>query len=310
MGSAFEVRVPASAPGAAQFATCALDLIDELETQLTVYRDDSEVSRLNATAADGPVAVEARLFGLLSRARALSEVTEGAFDATSGALSVAWGFLRGPKRVPSDSEVAEARDKSGWRHLRLDEGARTIAFDRSGLMINLGAIGKGYAVDRAVAQLAGPTSILSALVHGGRSSVYALGSPPGQFGGRWEIALRNPFDPDRPLGMLRLRNRGLATSGDTFQWFEGPDGRRYGHILDPRTGYPAPEGGPAGVTVLAPTAEQADALSTAFTLQGPEWTESFLATRPELAALFVFPGDRGPKVTAFGASPSDWIPAS
>lgn len=310
MGSFFEVRVPAATLGAAQFATRALDLIDELETQLTVYSDDSEVSRLNAEAPYGPVAVEPRLFALLRRARDLSEITEGAFDVTSGALTVTWGFLRGPKRVPSDEEIADARERTGWRHLRLDESAGTIAFDRRGLMINLGAIGKGYAVDRAVGYLAGPTTILSGLVHGGNSSVYALGSPPGQIAGRWEIALRNPFDPGRPLGMLRLRNRGLGTSGDTFQSFVGPDGSRYGHILDPRTGRPAPAGGPAGVTVIAPTAEQADALSTAFTLQGPEWAEAFLATRPELAALFVFPGDRGPKVTAFGLGPSDWVPAS
>ena len=104
-------------------------------------------------------------------------------------------------------------------------------------------------------------------MHGGQSSLYALGSPPGQLGGRWEIALRNPFEPETPLGTLRLRNRGLGTSGAAFQQFV-VDGRVYGHLIDPRSGEPAL--GPASVTVLAPTAALADALSTAFYLLGPE----------------------------------------
>ena len=134
-------------------------------------------------------------------------------------------------------------------------------------MINLGSIGKGYAIDRAVEVIRDHWWPTSALVHGGRSSLFALGSPPGRFGGRWEVALRNPFRPETPLGLLRLRNRGMGTSGTSFQRFEA-GGRVFGHILDPRTGEPAD--GPASVTVLAPTAAEADALSTAFYLLGPE----------------------------------------
>ena len=133
--------------------------------------------------------------------------------------------------------------------------ARTIAFDVEGLRINLGSIGKGYAIDRAAAVIRSHWFPTSALIHGGQSSLFALGSPPGRFAGRWEVSLRNPFVPESPLGVFRLRNRALGTSGGAFQRFE-VDGRSYGHILDPRTGEPAD--GPASVTVLAPTSAEAE----------------------------------------------------
>ncbi len=131
---------------------------------------------------------------------------------------------------------------------------------------------------------------------------------PGRFGGRWEIAVRNPFDPDQPLGILRLRNRGMGTSGLAFQRFEHA-GRIYGHILDPRTGEPAE--GPASVTVLAPTAAEADALSTAFYLLGTEAAAALRGRTPEIGALFVeadgpddFPR---PRVVPLGLVDDDFV---
>jgi thiamine biosynthesis lipoprotein len=292
MGSYFEVRLAAGTPGGLTLATAALDLIGELEGQLTVYRADSEVSRLNATAHLGPVEMEPGLFGLLQTAIALTEATAGAYDVTAGALSVAWGFFKGPRRVPDPPTLAEARARTGSHHLRLDPARRTVAFDRPGLVVNLGSIGKGYALDRVAELIRSYWWPTSALVHGGRSSLYALGSPPGRLGGRWEIALRNPLDPDRPLGVVRLRDRGLGTSGAAFQRFEA-DGRVYGHIIDPRTGVP-PADGPASVTVVAPTAAEADALSTALYLLGPDSAAGLLAARPDVGAIFVSEGSPGP----------------
>jgi thiamine biosynthesis lipoprotein len=305
MGSYFEIRLGVRVPGAVELATRALDLVDALEAQLTVYRDDSEISRLNATAHLGPVPVEAGLFGLLRRAVELSRETEGAYDVTAGALSEAWGFVRGPRRVPDPAALADARARTGWRHLRLDPESQTVAFDRPGITINLGSIGKGHAIDRAVEVIRGHWLPTSALVHGGQSSLYALGSPPGRFGGRWEIALRNPWHPERPLGVLRLRNRGLGTSGGAFQQFEA-DGRIYGHILDPRTGEPAR--GPSSVTVLAPTAAEADALSTAFYLLNPESVRAYVARHPEVGVLIVRagPDGSGPEIVTFGLRPEDF----
>ena len=308
MGSYFEIRLGSTTPGAVELATRALDLVDRLEAQLTVYSEDSEVSRLNRTAHLGPVAVEPGLFGLLEQATELSRSTGGAYDVTSGALSEAWGFVRGPKRVPSPEALAEARSRTGWRHLRLDRGARAATFDVEGLRINLGSIGKGYAIDRAADVIRGHWLPTSALVHGGQSSLFALGSPPGRFGGRWEIALRNPFAPENPLGVLRLRNRALGTSGAAFQRFE-VDGRSYGHILDPRLGVPAD--GPASVTVLAPTSAEADALSSALFLLGAEGARALVARRPEIGVVIVEEGaaDRSCRVTTFGLNEDDFTAA-
>ena len=171
-----------------------------------------------------------------------------------------------------------------------------MSFDRPGVKINLGSIGKGYAIDRAVDVIRRHWFPTSALIHGGQSSLFALGSPPGRFGGRWEVALRNPFRPETPLGVLRLRNRGLGTSGGAFQQFV-VDGQVYGHILDPRTGEPA--SGPASVTVLAPTAADADALSTAFFLLGAEAAEAYTASHPEVGIVIVEEGeaDGSPRLT-------------
>ncbi len=306
MGSSFEVRLPANTPGAVDLACRALDLIDELEAQLTVYRDDSEVSQLNATAHLGPVAVEPGLFGLLRDAVDLSRQTGGAYDVTSGALSEAWGFVRGPKRVPEPDVLADARARTGWHHLRLDPERRTVAFDREGIRINLGSIGKGYAIDRVVDLIRAYWWPTPGVVHGGRSSLYAIGSPPGRFGGRWEVTLHNPFQPESPLGVFLLRNRALGTSGAAFQQFV-IDGRAYGHLIDPRTGEPA--SGPASVTVVAPTAAAADALSTAFYLLGPDAAAAHVTSHPEIGAVIVERGrdELTPRLSVFGLGEHDFV---
>jgi thiamine biosynthesis lipoprotein len=246
------------------------------------------------------------LFGLLQDALTLSRETGGAYDVTAGALSEAWGFVRGPKRVPDPEALAQARARTGWHHLRLDPERRTVAFDREGIRINLGSIGKGYAIDRAVELIRAYPWPTSGLVHGGRSSLYAIGSPPGRFGARWEIALYNPFQPETPLGVFLLRNRALGTSGAAFQQFVA-DGRVYGHIIDPRTGEPAI--GPASVTVVAPSAAIADALSTAFYLLGPGAAAEYVAAHPGIGAIFVErgPDESAPRVSTFGLGEQDFV---
>jgi thiamine biosynthesis lipoprotein len=310
MGSYFEIKLPTNVPGAADLASRALDIIDDVEGQLTVYRDDSEVARINAEAHLRPMTVEPELFGLLERAVELWRETGGAYDLTTGALSLAWGFTRGPRRLPDPESLAIARDRTGSQHLRLDPVGRTIAFDRPGLVLNFGSLGKGYAIDRAVALLRAHWYPTAGVVHGGRSSLYALGSPPDQFGGRWSVALRNPLEPEAPVGLVRLRNRGMGTSGAAFQRFE-EGGRVYGHLIDPRTGEP-PADGPLSVTVLAPTAAEADALSTAFYLLGPEATATYVADHPEVGVIMLVPGvdPARPDLLTWGVTDADFVATS
>ena len=153
MATDWEFIVPFGTPGAMDAANVVFERIDQLEEQLSVYRPHSEVSQLNHNAWQQPVSVEPELFELLALASRLSQETEGAFDITAGALIKAWGFFRGPRRVPEPSERFQALSRVGMKHLRLEAAAKTVRFLREGLEINLGAIGKGYALDRAVADL-------------------------------------------------------------------------------------------------------------------------------------------------------------
>jgi thiamine biosynthesis lipoprotein len=289
MACEFEVQLAAARDDdSMEHVFAALDLAEALEAQLTVYRGDSEVVRINRCAAVEPVRVEPRLFDLLRLAEKLHAGTRGAFDITTGPLSEAWGFSRREGRIPDDESLAAARRLVGMRHVSLDDEANTIAFRRPGVTVNFNGIGKGYALDR-MAELFGANGVGDYLLHGGKSSVLARGSRPGQDEAGWTVGLRHPLRPAERLAEFRLWDRALSTSGSGTQFFIR-GGRRYGHILDPRTGRPAE--GLYSATVIAPTAAEADALSTAFYVMGPESVRHYCAERPAISALLVAPADR------------------
>jgi thiamine biosynthesis lipoprotein len=280
MATTFEVAIPQgshSNPIAA--AEDALDLIDGLEDQMTVYRDHSEVSRLNEIASHGAVAVEPRLFDILEHCSVWTRETSGTFDIATGTLTKAWGFYRREGRVPSPREQADAMSRTGMKHVILNR--RTVKFRVPGVELNLGAVGKGYALDRAAELLRTKWGIRAALLQGGSSSVYAIGTPPGESRG-WAVRLLHPIDNESDLGMVRLADRGLGTSAATFQYFEY-NGRKLGHVIDPRTGWPAEVVASASVT--APTAAEADAMSTAAFILGSAETEKLIRLRPWLGAV-------------------------
>jgi thiamine biosynthesis lipoprotein len=287
MATTFEVAIPCGShydPVAA--ATDALDTIDNLEDQMTVYRVHSEVSHLNRTAASEPVQIEEQLFNLFERCAVWTRETEGAFDIATGALIKEWGFFWREGRVPTPRQRTEAMSRTGFRHVILDPESHTVKYRHVGLELNLGAVGKGYALDRAASLLREKWGVTNALLHGGGSSVYAIGHPPSDSRG-WPVRLRHPYEPDNSLGIVWLRNRGLGTSAATFQFFEYK-GKKLGHLLDPRTGWPA--SGTASASVLAPTAAEADALSTAAFVLGRTRTEELARLRPTIG--FVILTDR------------------
>jgi thiamine biosynthesis lipoprotein len=289
MACEFEVQLAANRnDNSMEHVFEALDLVESLESQMTVYRDDSEVVRLNRRAADEPVPVEPRLFGLFRQAQQLNQETDGALDITSGPLSEAWGFSRREGRIPSDDQIADARQRVGMQHVVLNGEKKTIKFHRPGMSVNFNSLGKGYALDR-MAELLARHDIDDYLLHGGKSSVLARGNQPGSDGAGWHVAVRHPLRQSDTLAELVLRNQALSTSGAGTQFFIRR-GRRYGHILDPRSGYPAE--GLYSATAIAPTAAEAEGLSTAFYVMGPERAGEFCAARPEIAALLVAPGER------------------
>jgi thiamine biosynthesis lipoprotein len=301
-------------PQGAEAAIAALDLVQAIEAQLTVYRETSELVAINRRAEQGPIVVEPQLFELLERAAALSKTTRGAFDITSGPLTKVWGFYRRQGTMPTPAAIEESLALVGIDGLRLDPLARTAALVHRGMELNLGAIGKGYALDQA-ATLLSSHGIDDFLIHGGNSSVLARGdrqpsdgpnanepgnlpadpagtteqvhhegSPNGMTPRGWSIALRHPLRPDVRLAEFRLLNQALGTSGSGTQFFHH-QGKRYGHVIDPRTGWPADR--VLSATVIAPTAEQADALSTALYVLGLDEAQELCGERPDIGALVV-----------------------
>lgn len=284
MATTFEIAIPqGSHPRAIAAAEDALDLIDQLEDQLTVYRDQSEVSRLNANAANGSIPLEPHLYELLERCSAWTRETEGAFDIATGALTKAWGFYHREGRVPLPRERNAAMARTGMKHVILNRETSSVKFRMPGLELNLGAVGKGFALDRAAELLRSRWGVRSALLHGGSSSVSAIGHPPGEPRG-WGVRLRHPDDEDHSLGTLWLRDCGLGTSAATYQFFDY-NGRKLGHLLDPRTGWPVE--GTSSATVVAPSAAEADAMSTAMFVLGLANAEKFLTSRPHLSAVML-----------------------
>jgi FAD:protein FMN transferase len=269
----------------------ALDEADRLEALLTVFRDTSALVRINRTAADGPVPVDPELFDLLRLSSEIHSATEGAFDITSTPLSRCWGFLRREGRLPASEEIDAARARVGMQHVELDAVRRTIHFRRPGLELNLGAIGKGFALDR-MSDLLWSRGCHQAVLSAGGSSVVAIG------GGRpgWMIDVRSRQATGERIARLWLRDGALATSGAGEQ-FVDVEGRRYGHVLDPRTGWPA--SGAISVSVVTRSAATADALSTAILVAGESLAARYCAANPETLVLLT-PDDGSGRCQVFG----------
>ena len=198
MGSAASVRACGPDPAVLEAATAeALDEVDRVDRLMSHYRPESPLSRLNRSAGSGPVVVDPELFDFLELCLRWSRESEGAFDVTVGPLMKAWGFFRDDGRLPGPEELARAREAVGYGHVALDRQAGTVRFDRPGVELDLGGIGKGYAVDRVV-ELLRRRGVASALVNLGGSSVYGLGAPPG--GDAWDDRDPGPVRPrqDRP----------------------------------------------------------------------------------------------------------------
>ncbi|HTN75836.1 MAG TPA: FAD:protein FMN transferase [Pirellulaceae bacterium] len=293
---------------ATDHAVATLDLVDQLEDQLTVYREHSEICRLNRLAYPHGMPVEGRLFALLQLALQLHHDTNGAFDITAGPITKLWGFYRREGRMPGDDEIAAVLSRVGSQYIELDATTTSLRFTRAGMELNLGGIGKGYALDRCAERLA-EQGVENYLLHGGQSSIVARGSkqglPENERG--WSVALRHPLRDEIRLGEIWLREMALGTSGTAHQFFYH-QGKRYAHILDPRTARPAE--GLLSTTVLAPTAAEADALATAFFVLGVEGSLAYCATRPEIGAILIAPGDRSGalEVHSTGLSDDVWRP--
>jgi thiamine biosynthesis lipoprotein len=270
----------------AEVVNQVFDEIDQLDAQMSNYKPESELSRINRDAAQRAVTVEPRLFGLIQYSLRASQESGGDFDITVGPLMKLWGFFRGQGRLPSPAEIAEVRKRIGYQHVRLDPARHTIHFDTSGMELDLGGIAKGYAVDQA-AEILRSNGITAALVSSGTSSIYALGSPPGERG--WKITVRDPFRADKPAGVFRLRNYALSTSGNYERFFK-INSKIYCHIMDPHTGWPVQN--MLSTVAAVPTGVETEALTKIFFVGGVEKSRQYLRSHPNAIAVFYLPGDQ------------------
>jgi thiamine biosynthesis lipoprotein len=286
MATRFEIVLHGDNPAALRAAgEEALRMVEQLEGQLSLFRPSSEIAHLNTRAAREPVRVTPGLFALLQQAKRLHEESSGAFDITIAPLVRCWGFMGGDGRMPRPEEVAEARVKVGMGLVHLGPEDFTVRFDREGVMLDLGAIGKGYAVERA-AELLREAGVTSALLHGGTSTVQAIGQPPGEE--FWKIAIETPSPssdtPPTLLATVPLKDEAMSVSGVWGNSFQ-VGGRTFGHIIDPRTGEPAL--GTVLAAVVLPSATETDALSTALLTLGRAGHEQIAALRPGMRTLVV-----------------------
>jgi len=253
--------------------------IDEL---MSHYKPESQLSQINARAAQEPVQVNPELFDLIKLSTHFSEVTEGAFDITYASVGHLYDFRRHVK--PTEAEIKAALPAVNWRNMLLDEQHHTVRFEHAGMRIDLGGIGKGYAVDRGIALLQSRGIQHAVVTAGGDSRIIGdhMGRP-------WLVAIRHPDDPNKVVTRIPLVDTAMSTSGDYERYFD-EKGVRYHHIIDPHTGHSASK--VRSATLLGPTATQTDGMSkTAFVL-GPDKALQIINRMPEYDAVFVCPDGR------------------
>lgn len=248
-----------------------------VEDLMTDWRP-SPLTTLNAAAGGGPCEVPPELMTIIARSLGVSRLTEGAFDITYAGAGKLWDFQAIAPVVPSDVKLREALTRVDWTRVAFDDQRSTVTLPE-GFRVGLGGIAKGYGVDRAMRVLQAH-GIAHAVVNAG-GDLKVLGEDTD---GPWEVALKHPRDRDRVMAVMRFSNAAVVTSGDYERFFE-LDGKRYHHILDPRTGLPAT--GCMSATVSAPSAELADALATACCVAGPVSALRWAERLPQVEVLCV-----------------------
>lgn len=276
MGTYLELSLPAGAGAAVGKAVGA---VSALERKLSAFLPDSELSRLNTSASRARVAVSSELQRVLDESRRIHGLTDGAFDPTVGPLMSSWGFRQGrPTRLPGREALRASLERTGLK--RVDSAASGVAFDAEGLGLDFGGIAKGYGADRAAEALR--ASGLSGLVNAG-GDIRSVGAQPN--GEPWRIGVRNPVRAGELLASIELSpGQAVATSG-TYEQRYSVEGREVSHILDPRSGEPVD--GVVSATVVASTAIEADALSTAACVLGADAALRLCSSLPGVEALLV-----------------------
>lgn len=264
----------------------ALRVFARVDSLMSNWSQASELSRVNREAPRGPVKVEPEVLEVIRAALHAAEASQGAFDPTIEPLVRLWGFLDGTPRRPDPDEIETLLARVGWARVNVDPRAGTVTYDHPDLALDLGGIAKGHAADRAARALR-DAGVENALVDLSGNMV-SRGNPPGR--DSWVVGVRDPDADFDWFASLRLEGDAVATSG-SYEQFVAVDGEVYGHVLDPRTGWPSR--GLDAVTVLAPDARTADAWATALLAAGPRQARRMAQSRPDLQVILVHSAHQG-----------------
>ena len=278
MGTAIRAELWHEEPAKGEAALDAvMEEMHRIDRAMSPFKPESELSHLNREAAKGPVRVSTEMFDLVARSVQFSKLSEGAFDITFASVGYMFDYRNGTK--PTAEKIAAALPGIDYRHIRLDRSQRTIEFARNGVLIDLGGIAKGHAVDNCVALLKARGVKEALVVAGGDSRV--LGDRRGR---PWMIGVRDPRQKDAMVAMIPLVDAAISTSGDYERYFEA-DGVRYHHILDPRTGMSAT--GVRSVTIVGPDTTTTEGISKSVFIMGPERGIRFAESFPGIDAVII-----------------------
>lgn len=264
MGSRFEITVVSSNEELGQInIEEAIAEITRIEKLISAWDPNSETSLINKNAGIKPVKVSLELFHLLERAKQISELTEGAFDISFASMDKVWKFDGSMKEMPTKEQIMKSVAKVGYEKIILDQKAQTVFLKEKGMKISLGAIGKGYAADKAKELLISKQVIAGLINAGGDLTTWGTKAS----GEKWLIGIANPLSKDKIFSWLPVVESSVATSGN-YEQFVSFEGKKYTHIIDPRTGWPT--SGINSVSIFAKSAELCDALATAVFIMGKE----------------------------------------
>jgi thiamine biosynthesis lipoprotein len=262
MGCRFDITVVAGNEATAnKYLDTAIAEISRIEKLISSWCSTSQTSQINRNAGIRPVKVDAELFRLIERSIGISKLTDGAFDISYAVIDQLWKFDGSMTDLPSEQDVKASLQKVGYQNIVLDRAKGTVFLKLGGMKIGFGAIGKGYAADQAKSLLIA-LGVSSGIINAS-GDINVWGNHPD--GTQWKVAITNPLDKSRSYGLLPISEGAVVTSGN-YEKFVEFDGKRFTHIIDPRTGMPT--SGIVSVTVFAPKAELADALATALFVMG------------------------------------------
>ena len=275
-----DVSLKAFGPQAEKAIDAAIEEMKRLDLLLSAYHPHSEISLINKRAGDAPVKVSEDTLKVVDRSVYFARLSKGVFDPTILPVMKVWAHAQAKEWAPSQEDVAKALELVDYTHVKIDHDESTVFLSEKGMGLDLGAIAKGYAVDK-MAEIFFASKVDSFLINAG-GNVYAGRKKPD--GTLWKIGITDPRSPEDLLGVMEGEYLSVVSSGDYRRYFE-VDGKVYHHIIDPRTGYPSETS--RGTTVFLPSSTDADALSTTLFILGPEAGEGILTQFAELGVIFV-----------------------